>query len=144
MYCTLDDLEKILPESDLIELTDDTIPPVAVNAANANKAITDSSEMIDGYLRGKYDLPLDPAPGLLNTLCGQIAVYLLYARRHRLEMPEGVNLRYKNAVKTLEEIQKGNIKLGSGQATIEPGGTVQAVQEITAADRYSKNNMSGF
>ena len=116
IYCTIADLEKIVPSQDLIELTDDTVPAVAVVTANVDKAIADAGEMIDGYLRARYSLPLTPAPGLINTLACDIAVYRLYARRVKLTPPEGVAERYKNALKLLGQIQKGEISLGAGSS----------------------------
>lgn len=144
MYCSLDDLKKITPENDLIQLSDDNVPPVSINEVNIDKAISDAGEMIDGYLRGLYSLPLSPVPGLINTFCGHLAIYLLYSRRQRLDMPEGVKERYKNAVSTLGKIQEGTIKLGAGANISQPGGTVKSVQEITAAKTFSKGNMRGF
>lgn len=115
-YCTLDDIKKTVPNNDLLQLTDDTVPPAAINQANVDRAIADASELIDGYLRGRYNLPLNPVPGLVNTLSADIAIYRLYARRVKLTPPEGVSERYKDAVKLLEQIQRGLISL-SGQTT---------------------------
>ena len=70
--------------------------------------------MIDGYLRDRYALPLAEVPGLIGTLAADIAVYRLYARRAKLDPPEGVLERYKNSLKLLEQIQKGLLCLGVG------------------------------
>ena len=128
MYCTLTDIRATVPENDLIQLTDDAMPPVAVNQVNVDRAITDAGELIDGYLRGRYTLPLSPVPGLLNTLAADVAIYRLYARRIKLTPPEGVTERYKSALKILEQIQSDKISLGSegsgGGVTVESGGAV--------------------
>jgi phage gp36-like protein len=113
-YCTQGDLEKIVPGQDLIELTDDAVPPAQIVTANVDRAISDAGELIDGYLRDRYALPLAEVPGLIGTLAADIAVYRLYARRAKLDPPEGVQERYKNALKLLEQIQKGLICLGVG------------------------------
>ena len=110
-YCTLDDLKKIMPEQDLIQLTDDTVPAASIVEANVEKAIADAGELMDGYLRERYSLPLSPVPGLIGTLACDIAVYRLYARRARLDPPEGVAERYRNTLKLLEKIQDGKITL---------------------------------
>ncbi|MCL2790118.1 MAG: DUF1320 domain-containing protein [Desulfobulbus sp.] len=121
MYCAASDILTIMPETDLIELTDDTIPPADVKVAVVDRAVSDAGELIDGYLRGRYRLPLSPVPGLLNTLAADIAVYRLYARRLRLTPPETVTERYKNALKLLELIQAGKVALGA-----DTGGVLEA------------------
>lgn len=144
MYCTLTDIRATVPENDLIQLTDDAMPPVAVNQVNVDRAITDAGELIDGYLRGRYTLPLSPVPGLLNTLAADVAIYRLYARRIKLTPPEGVTERYKNALKILEQIQSDKISLGSessgGSATPEAGGAVVS----GAARIFSRDSMREF
>ncbi|OPY07251.1 MAG: hypothetical protein A4E68_01933 [Syntrophaceae bacterium PtaB.Bin095] len=143
-YCTQNDLEKILPELDLIQLTDDTIPPAKINADNVARAISDAGELIDGYLRERYALPLDPVPGLLNTLAADIAVWRLYARRANIEPLEGVKERYKNALKLLEQIRDGGIALGAGALTTpENGGGSVAVS--TPGDRvFTRTTLENY
>jgi phage gp36-like protein len=142
-YCTLEDLGKIMPEQDLIELTDDDVPAAVIVTANVDKAIADAGELIDGYLRARYSLPLTPAPGLINTLACDIAVYRLYARRVKLTPPEGVSERYKNALKLLDLIQKGAISLGDG-GTPTPEASGDSVS-VTAADRiFTRDTMEGY
>ncbi len=134
MYCALTDLQAIVPNNDLVQLTDDAIPPAAIVQANVDRAIADAGELIDGYLRGRYSLPLNPVPGLIKTLAGDIAVYRLYARRVKLTPPEGVSERYRNSLKLLEQIQMGKVALGAeavtGAVTPEAGGP-----QVSAPDR---------
>lgn len=144
MYCTLADIRATVPENDLIQLTDDAMPPVAVNQVNVDRAITDAGELIDGYLRGRYALPLSPVPGLLNTLAADVAIYRLYARRIKLTPPDGVTERYRNALKILEQIQADKISLGSegsgGGVAAESGGAVVS----GPARIFSRDSMRGF
>lgn len=144
MYCGLADIRATVPENDLVQLTDDAMPPVAVNQANVDRAITDAGELIDGYLRGRYTLPLSPVPGLINTLAADVAIYRLYARRIKLTPPEGVTERYKNARKLLEQIQSGKISLGAentgGGVTPETGGP-----QFVAPDRvFSRDTLGDY
>lgn len=144
MYCGLADIRATVPENDLVQLTDDAMPPVAVNQVNVDRAITDAGELIDGYLRGRYTLPLSPVPGLINTLAADVAIYRLYARRIKLTPPEGVTERYKNAQKLLEQIQSGKISLGAentgGVVTPETGGP-----QFTAPDRvFSRDTLGDY
>jgi len=143
MYCTLDDLKKIVPAQDLIQLTDDHIPPSAIVTANVDKAIADAGELIDGYLRDRYTLPLSPLPGLIGTMAADIAVYRLYARRASITPPEGVAERYKDAKANLKLIQEGKITLGAGAVTT-PESSANAVS-MSSADRvFTRDTMRGF
>jgi len=142
MYCTQADILATVPTTDLIQLTDDAVPPTAVNEANVAKAIADAGELIDGYLRGRYTLPLSPVPGLINTLAADVAIYRLYARRIKLTPPDGVVERYKNAQKILEQVQGGKISLGAestgGGVTPESGGP-----QYSAPDRVFTRDTLG-
>jgi len=142
MYCSLNDIQAIVPEDDLVELTDDATPPTFINEDVIDRAITDAGELIDGYLRGRYTLPLSPVPGLINTLAADITIYRLYARRIRLTPPEIVTERYKEAQKILGKIQSGNVSLGSentgGDVTPVTGGP-----QFSAPDRVFTRDTLG-
>ena len=126
MYCTLADIQSTVPENDLIELTDDSLPPATVDQVKVDRAISDAGELIDGSLRGRYSLPLAPVPGLINTLAVDLAIYRLYSRRIKLSPPEVVGERHKEALKLLEQIRSGRISLGTentgGDPTPDAGG----------------------
>ena len=145
-YCTLADILGIVPNNDLIQLTDDSVPAQFVVTANVDKAIADSGELIDGYLRGRYTLPLAPLPGLITTLSGDIAVYRLYARRVKITPPEGVSERYKNALKLLEQIQTGKVALGAD--ALSASGITPAMSggaEYVAPDRtFTRDNLKDY
>jgi phage gp36-like protein len=129
-YCELADIES--SQEDLIELTDDS-DTGDVDQTNVDKAIAHAGELIDGYLRGRYTLPLDPVPGLIRTLAATISLRRLYARRPRLSIPESLADDYKNALKILENIQKGLVTLGAAT----PGEEIpsDAVSKVSAPER---------
>ena len=111
-YCTIDDIETHTSTPTLIQLTSDE-GQETVNRNVALAAILYSSALIDGYLRGRYNLPLDTHFPLLKVLAVDISVYRLYSRRLVNEMPESIESAYKNAISTLKDIQKGVISLQS-------------------------------
>lgn len=121
-YCALADIEKLIPASSLIQLTKDAEPYDAVDTDKVDAAIGDAGDLIDGYLRSRYELPLSPVPALLGKLAVDMAVYNLYSRRPEQEMPETVKDRYRDALKLLAAIQEGKISLGTeAGSTPEPG-----------------------
>lgn len=138
-YCTLDDLKNALPEEKLIQLTDDenlfqstddeedpaptTIDPDDEDCAaiieRINDAIDYADQLIDGYLRSRYTLPLSAAPKFVTKLSVDLALFYLYGRRFDTEIPEGQTKRYDNCIKILGNIQAGKISLGTGETEPE-------------------------
>lgn len=109
-YCTIEDIEKHVSTSTLIQLTSD-YEQDEIDRVVAEEAIIYSSTLIDGYLRGRYNLPLDTRFPLLRIVAIDLSIYRLYSRRMRDDMPEVIEANYKNAIKILQDIQKGTISL---------------------------------
>jgi len=122
-YCNLDDLKHAIPEETLILLTDDASPPTIVADAVVEAAIADGDDVIDGYLRGRYNLPLAVTPKLIRRLSVDLAIYNIYTRRPEVEPPQNVKDRRAAALKLLSAIQKGEVALGidTGSAPPSPG-----------------------
>ena len=120
-YCTIEDIETQTSTPTLIQLTSDDGQEV-VDRVVAQEAILYSSTLIDGYLRGRYTLPLDAHFPLLRILAIDLSIYRLYTRRMRNEMPEVIENNYKNAIATLRDIQKGVITLQSENDSLETAG----------------------
>lgn len=117
-YCTIEDVETQTSTPTLIQLTSDD-GQEEVDRVVAQEAILYSSTLIDGYLRGRYTLPLDTHFPLLRILAIDLSIYRLYTRRMRNEMPEVIENNYKNAIATLRDIQKGVITLQSENDSLE-------------------------
>jgi len=117
-YCTVEDIEIHLSTPILIQLTSDD-GQENVNRDVAQEAILYSSALIDGYLRGRYSLPLNVHFPLLRILAIDISIHRLYSRRMRNEMPEVIENNYKNAIATLRDIQKGVISLQAESDLLE-------------------------
>lgn len=120
-YCTIEDIETQTSTPTLIQLTSDD-GQEAVDRVVAQEAILYSSTLIDGYLRGRYTLPLDAHFPLLRILAIDLSIHRLYTRRMRDEMPEVIENNYKNAISTLKDIQKGVISLQSENDSLETAG----------------------
>lgn len=117
-YCTIEDIETQTSTPTLIQLTSDD-GQEEINRVVALEAILYSSTLIDGYLRGRYTLPLNTHFPLLRILAIDLSIYRLYSRRMRNEMPEVIETAYKNAISTLRDIQKGVITLQAENDLLE-------------------------
>lgn len=120
-YCTIEDIETQTSSPTLIQLTSDD-GQESINRAVAQEAILYSSTLIDGYLRGRYTLPLNTHFPILRILAIDLSIHRLYSRRMRNEMPEVIETAYKNAISTLKDIQKGIITLQSENDLFESSG----------------------
>jgi phage gp36-like protein len=108
-YATQQDLVDRFGEQELIALTDRADPPAgAPDATTVAKALADADAEIDGYLIGRYTLPLAATPKILVLAACDLARYRLYEDR----ATEQVRRRYEDQVKFLRAVADGKIALG--------------------------------
>ena len=79
VYCSEDDLLKMIPQADLADLTVESgeVPDSLIIADAINKAGAE----IDSYLGVKYVVPLATLPDRVKALAVDLAIYHLYSRR---------------------------------------------------------------
>lgn len=117
-YCTKDDIIKLLPEAQLIRLTDDE-GAGAVNDTRVQEAIDSAAEEMDAYLGAKYELPLTSTPPILGKMNVDMAIFNLYSRVKET-IPEMRQKRYDRAIKMLEDIRDGKLSPGIQPAPDPP------------------------
>ncbi|QIH08924.1 MULTISPECIES: DUF1320 domain-containing protein [unclassified Pseudomonas] len=122
-YCSRDDIGRAIPELTLVQLSNDDPAAEQPNENVIEDAVRQAEELVDGYLRGRYDLPLNPVPTVLRDAVVYLARHWLYQRRPEGALPDAVKDSRKDTIKLLESIRDGVVTLGmpSGQATPEPG-----------------------
>ena len=93
------------------------------------EAIEDADAEIDGYLAKRYDVPMSPAPKVLNKFSKDIAVYNLMSRIGIDESDRDKTYlnRYNAAVKFLEGVAKGLIDIGTSGPEGLPDGAFRKV-----------------
>lgn len=139
-YASLDDLISAFGERELIALTDRGAEATGVmDEAVIDGALGAADALIDGYVAGRYALPMSPVPPLITELAVPLALYKL----HRFGRPDQVEADYKDARATLRDISEGRVKL--------PVSGVQAAQtdagqaQTTDRDRpFEAKKMTGF
>ncbi len=129
-YSTLADIKKLIPEDVSIQLTDDE-GSGTVNQTRVDEAIAQADGEINGYLAGRYTVPLSTVPALIRKFSVDIAIYNLYSRKTE-DMPKTRVDRYNNAIRTLEAIAKGTISLG---VSPDPGDEMQIKTSTSEDDR---------
>ena len=115
MYATVDAMLRKFGESELIQLTDTEAPyEHVINYDKLNAAMVEANSEIDGYLAGRYKLPLPAVPPFLESIGCHMARY--YACTGAISENDPIKTRYDNAVKSLKEIAKGTIAVGGTPA----------------------------
>ncbi|WP_256815400.1 MULTISPECIES: gp436 family protein [Pseudomonas] len=122
-YCNRSDIGNAIPELTLVQLSNDDSAAMQPNESVIEEAVRQAEELVDGYLRGRYVLPLDPVPTVLRDAVVYLARHWLYQRRPEGTLPDAVKDSRKDTIKLLESIRDGVVTLGmpSGQIAPEPG-----------------------
>lgn len=108
-YATPEQFVKTFSERETVSLTDEKRTGTVDND-KLNFALERASNVIDGYLVGRYKTPWPDSPGILIGYCCDITRYQL-ATDHRI-LSEEMRLRYDDAIKFLEKVASGKINLG--------------------------------
>lgn len=139
-YCTQAQLEERYGTALLVEISDRAdVPTGTIDAALVARAIADAGALIDGYLAGRYALPLAAVPPLVADLCQRIAIY--YA--HSNVASEKIAEDYRAALRQLKDIASGVVKLDAGGA--EPEGSGASEVRTNEPERpLSAATMKGF
>lgn len=127
-YASLSDLINRAGAEEIRQIADrdrDGTPDATV----VDAALADADDLINGYVRTKYTLPLAATPPILRTWATSIARHIL----HRNGAPEHVTADYKDAVNGLKDVARGMVALPDVSGTEPspaPGGVLA---EIPAA-----------
>ena len=135
MYCTQQDLVDRFGETELIQLTD-TTGSGAIDATAVARAIADAEGEINTYLAKVVSLPLSPVPTIVTAAACDMARYRLY----RDQLTEPVTQRYKDAIRLLGVIARGEIRLDAEAVTAN-----SAAPRHSAPERvFTADTLSGF
>jgi len=147
MYTSIDNLTSIIPETHLINLTNDTPSASEINEAKLSSAIEYAERFIDAYLRNKYVLPLKFVPDLIVQISSDITAYRLYSRRPS-KIPEHIKENYEEAKKLLEKIQKEQIVLDLPQEhpdkEVTKANSMILTNKTNGSTKFNDQVWSGF
>lgn len=121
-YATETDLTTRFGADELVQLTDDT-GTGAADPAKIAAALADADEAVNGYVAGRYAIPLSPVPMLVRRWACDLARYFL----HTAAAPELVEKNYQAALAGLKDVAAGRVTLAAAGAA----------QPVAPADDYS-------
>ena len=141
MYINADDLARAMSKTELVQLTNDEPRATEPNAEIVQTAIGYACDLVDGYLSGRYPLPLATTPTILPPLCINIARHFLHSRRiNRADFPKTLETAYQATLKTLEQIRDGKIHIGIDTAD-KPRQPERGAYHVLASN---KQDWSGY
>lgn len=144
MYISAQDLTEVMSETTLIALSNDTSRATEADQAVLAKACTYATEIVDGYLRSRYVLPLSQVPTLVRNICLQLARFWLYSRRPEGKgFPDNVKETHAQALKDLERIQNGKLHLGLTELGTEEDDNLPSALKFKAR-APKKLDLSGY
>lgn len=104
------------------------------------RALEDASDEIDGYLAGRYSLPLSTIPKILVFQCVDIALYR-GSGVSGASQTDDKKERYNNAIRFLTKVAEGKISLGIEKPSQGGGGGAT----FSAGDRvFTRETMEGM
>lgn len=134
-YVQVADLVARFGEEEILQLTDRTNND-QIDEAVAEAALNEAEAETEGYLRGRYTLPLQTAPRQVTD------VILRLARAHLDPNPPDVVMqRAREARDTLKAISAGRVQLDiAGETVTAPSLPASA----PATSRFSDKALAGF
>lgn len=121
-YATRTDLETRYGQEELAQR--ETMLP----AGAVDQALADADALIDGYLAGRYAVPLNPAPDNLVRIACQLARYGLLGDANT----EQSRREYEDAVGWLKDVAAGRVVLTSAQSAASPNTGLTLATRTTA------------
>lgn len=142
-YATAQDVINRYPNRDLVQLTNEDPTATTVNSTPITQALTDASAEIDGYIEGRFTLPLADPPAVLNRLATDIAMYRMQSLRPLHDL-EDARKRYDDAVAVLSKVAAGELTLGLAADGKEPP-LAASVETVQGPDRvFNRGNLKGY
>jgi phage gp36-like protein len=126
-----------------VQLTNEDPTATTVNTVPITQALSDASAEIDGYIEGRFTLPLTDPPAVLNRLATDIAMYRMQTLRPLHDL-EDARKRYEDAVAVLSKVAAGELTLGLAADGQEPP-LAASVETVQGPDRvFNRGKLKGY
>lgn len=119
-YCAQSDLDEVLTDAELLNLTDDENTG-NINSGRITDAIARADALIDGYCRAQHTVPFTDVPAMIKDLSIFFTGYYLWKRRRKGQVDEERETSYNRNLQTLRDINTGKIKIDSSDSFANTG-----------------------
>lgn len=140
MYATQSDMVLLFGEKEVRQITDRLLTG-AIDTPVLTDALQLASDEIDAYIGSRYPLPLASTPRLLMRVCCDVARYRLLGSD--VQETEAARNRYRDAIRTLEQVRDGHMSLGLDMAQ-QPVGTSDTVGIINGRRVFDADSLSDY
>lgn len=144
-YCTQSDLNEILTDDELIQLTDDENKG-NIDSTRVSAAISKADNLINSYSRAQHTISAwtgTNIPELIVDLSVSLACYYLWKRKRKGQIDEERETTYDNNIATLKAINKGDIKLEDAESFANTGEIISTNK--TSSDRvYTSTELDKY
>lgn len=139
-YATLDQLTERYGEGMLVLLTDrGEVTTGLIDTGVVEDELARTDGLINSFLRGRYVVPLAEVPDPLPDIALAVTIWKL----HRQSPDQKIKDDYDYAMKLLERLSKGEMKLDV--AGVEPPTVKTTGVRLTDRERpLTEDNMKGF
>lgn len=136
-YATQTHLEDAFGADEVLQIADrdrDGLP----DAGFVDAALDRADSLIDGYLAGRYALPVSPVPPVLTATACDLARYWLYDDA----APDRVRQAFEDAMAWLKDVAAGKVLL---QLPAAAAGVSAGSPDHEAPDRlFSAETLAGY
>ncbi|SAI74572.1 Mu-like prophage protein gp36 [Bordetella ansorpii] len=133
-------LRTAAADGDLSGFTDAERAAIARAMEKIGRALDDARNTIDGYLTGRYKLPLAPVPQVLTRIACELARFYLYDD----QLTDPVKMRYEANIKFLRDVAAGVLQLGvDADSGAAPAGGAEALL-FTSGRVWDRRKSGGF
>lgn len=134
-YASPDDMVSMFGESEMRHLTDiDQVATGQVVTAHLQRALETATGEVDGYLVGRYALPLATVPSAVRTHVICLARYHLMGARP----DERARIDRKAAVAYLDKVASGALALFAPSQVPVPVGAGKAAMVVSAGSVFGR------
>ena len=136
-YCSQAELEARFGSDEVADLLDRDNSGAADTGALAS-AQADADALVDGYLAGRYSVPLASPPVIIVGIAASLVRFNLWGNN----APDEVRKRYDDAVARLKDIAAGRLVIPAD--VLEPTDDAGGI-DYYAEDRvFTSSSLSGF
>lgn len=127
--------------ADLTAYSPEERAAAAAALARVNQVLQDADNTINGYLAGRYQVPVVQAEEVLERIAGQLARYYLYDDG----APEHVEKRHADSLSFLRDVSAGRVQLGTAaDGSTAPVAASAGAEMVSGGLVFGRDSSRGF
>lgn len=133
-------LQAAAAGADLSGYTAEERAAAAKALAVVQRALDDARDAINGYISGRYAMPLTHVPQILERLACDLARYYLYDD----QVTDPIKARHDAAIKVLGDVAAGRAQLGAELQSAQQPASQATAEVVSAGTVWARKTSQGF